>query len=107
MGFKIKFLDEMLKEKSGEKFRYSQGRVYLFTAFFLYFNLLVTATLGDMNLVPKVDVEFFNLLSNSLQWIIALLAGYVFGGKTLETVKNLSLSKKNISAEIKTKSEDV
>ena len=93
---KCTILNDMLKEMAQDKeWRYSQGRVYLFASLFAYF-----VTLGFMTaqaLKPNagiVEASTTTQIIDSLQWVIALFAGYVFGGKGLEVLKMIMTSKK-------------
>jgi len=93
---KCTLFNDMLKELAQDNvWRYSQGRVYLFASLAAYF-----VTLGFMTgqaLKPSagiVDNSSATQIIDSLQWVIALFAGYVFGGKGLEVLKFIMTNKK-------------
>lgn len=98
----MKFIKDILKEKSGREFKYSQGRVYLFIAFLSYIILLGFLALETIKCNFAINIKAPETIIDALQWIIALFAGYVFGGKGLEVLKLImnkstnSKSKKSI-----------
>jgi len=84
------FFKDILKEKFNSRYKYSQGRVYLFISFVIYiiFNIYL-AILGLFDKDGIIDYKVIVLVVDALQWIILLLAGYVFGGKGLEIARIL------------------
>ena len=91
----MKIIKDILKEKTGSQFKFSQGRVYLFIAFLSYIILLSFLTFKTAQCNSNVSLEAFESIISALQWIIALLAGYVFGGKGLEILKVIYDKKPN------------
>jgi len=77
---RIQLLADMLKERG----KYSQGRVYLLLSIVAYYTTLGIITYKG---VKGSDLTTFNTVIDALQWSMGLFAGYVFGGKGLETLK--------------------
>jgi len=83
----MKLVKDILKGESGKEIKYSQGRIYLLIAFIAYIAMLGFLAFKMINCNFIVDVTAPQTIIDALQWIIALLAGYVFGGKGLEVLK--------------------
>jgi len=80
---KIQLLADILKEKG----KYSQGRVYLLLSILAYYTTLGILTHSGIKKGSEIDLATFNDIIDALQWSMGLFAGYVFGGKGLETLK--------------------
>lgn len=80
---KIKLLADILKEKG----IYSQGRVYLLISILAYYTTLGILTHSGIRKGSEIDLKTFDNIISALQWAMGLFAGYVFGGKGLETLK--------------------
>lgn len=83
----MRLLKDILKAKTGKEVKYSQGRVYLFIAFIAYIVFLGFLTYKTVTCNFAVNMEAPESIISALQWILGLLAGYVFGGKGLEALK--------------------
>jgi hypothetical protein len=112
----MRLLRDILKEKSGKEVKYSQGRVYLFITIIAYLATLGFLAYKTIACDFNVNVEAPQAIIDALQWIIGILAGYVFGGKGIEALKlvmqhrtetkakkEVEIEKKKIEAETKTK----
>ena len=79
---KSQLLKDILKENMESfGFRYSQGRVYL-----LIFVLSYVACLAYF-MFNKTDT--MATIIDSVQWAILVFAAYVFGGKSIDTTKQI------------------
>ncbi len=80
--------NDILKEIAPDGFyRYSQGRVYLLVSLLAYFITLGFLTSKILKPNINLDVHSITQIIDALQWVIALMAGYVFGSKGLEVLK--------------------
>jgi len=86
----MRLLKDILKSKTGKEVKYSQGRVYLFIAFISYIVFLGFLTYKMIRCDFSVEIGPADTIISALQWILALLAGYVFGAKGLEALKIIS-----------------
>lgn len=95
--YKSLLFNDILKEKTPEGVKYSQGRVYLLWSIVCYYITLGLMTGKALN--PKIDIDTktLEMIIEALQWAIALMAGYVFGSKGLEVLKTLVDLKKSKS----------
>lgn len=86
----MKLFNDILKEKDTDGLmKFSQGRVYLFVSLIAYYAAI--GVLTGKAIKPNVgfDTNTIQMIVDALQWVILLMAGYVFGGKGLEIVKLL------------------
>ena len=90
----MRLIKDILKEKSGKEIKYSQGRVYLFVAFIAYIVTIGILVYNTINCDFEANIEAAQAIINALQWILGLLAGYVFGGKGIEALKIVMGNKK-------------
>ncbi|MFA5067152.1 MAG: hypothetical protein WC466_03825 [Candidatus Izemoplasmatales bacterium] len=88
-----KILKDILKAKEGEGVKYSQGRVYLFVSFISYILYVSFLAVQIIRCGNSFDTENAEIIISSLQWIMGLLAGYVFGAKGIEALKTVISSK--------------
>lgn len=86
------FISDILKEKTTEGLKFSQGRFYLMTSLAFYFFILTLISIKGVIPDVELNTKFLELVIDSLQWIIGLFSGYVMGTKGLEV---LSLALKN------------
>jgi hypothetical protein len=91
----MKLLKDILQSKTKTGLKYSQGRVYLFIAFVSYVLLLFFLTYKTIECGFSLNMEAPQTIIDALQWIIGLLAGYVFGGKGIEALKIIMNNKKS------------
>jgi len=93
--YKSLLFNDILKEKTPDGVKYSQGRVYLLWSIICYYITLGIMTGKALN--PNFDIETktLEMIIEALQWAIALMAGYVFGSKGLEVLKTLVDLKKS------------
>lgn len=84
-----RFINDLLRvndpEKSGSD-KYSLSRFLLLISSVLY---IIAAIIGYFLLFVEdmsIDVEALNIITESLRWLIAIFAGYSFGGKFLSSV---------------------
>lgn len=86
---KLKIFKDILTEKVGNEKMYSQGRVYLLWSVIAYY--IIIGFMAIKSLRPDFDIEVATLqtIIDALQWALGLFAGYVFGGKGLETIKTV------------------
>lgn len=87
--YKSVVFNDILKEKTPDGLKYSQGRVYLFWAIISYYITLGVMTSKGLNPEMDIDTKTLEMIIEALQWTIALMAGYVFGSKGLEVLKTL------------------
>jgi hypothetical protein len=86
---KSTIFSDILKEKNGLNYSYSQGRVYLFVSIICYYIIIGLITTKSLKAGVVVDVNPLKMVIDALQWSMGLFAGYVFGGKGLEVLKVL------------------
>ena len=86
------FISDILKEKTTEGIKFSQGRFYLMASLIFYFFILTLISVKGVMPDVELNTKFLELVIESLQWIIGLFSGYVMGTKGLEV---LSLAFKN------------
>lgn len=89
--YNSRLLGDILKEQNADKtWRYSQGRVYLLLSIVCYY--ITVGVLTGKGLKPNINIDTntVNTIIDALQWMIALMAGYVFGGKSLEILKAIA-----------------
>jgi len=84
------FISDILKEKTTEGLKFSQGRFYLMASLAFYFFILTLISIKGIMPDVELNTKFLELVIDSLQWIIGLFSGYVMGTKGLE-VLNLAL----------------
>ena len=87
--YKSYLFNEILKEKTPDGFRYSQGRVYLLLSIICYYITIGLMTSKALKPNMDIDTKTLEMIIEALQWAIALMAGYVFGSKGLEVVKTI------------------
>jgi hypothetical protein len=84
---KFKLWKDILTERDvdGTKM-YSQGRIYLLWAIIAYY---ITLGVISYKAFTHKDIEDDSLktIIDALQWVLGLMAGYVFGGKGIEALK--------------------
>jgi len=86
--YRCALLNDILKEKSSDgTFKYSQGRVYLLLSILAYYITLGIVTGKAIRPNINIDEDTVQVVIDSLQWLIMLMAGYVFGGKGMEVIK--------------------
>lgn len=95
--YKSLLFNDILKEKTPEGVKYSQGRVYLLWSIVCYYITLGLMTVKALNPKIDTDTQTLEMIIEALQWAIALMAGYVFGSKGLEVLKTLVDLKKSKS----------
>lgn len=95
--YKSLLFNDILKEKTPEGVKYSQGRVYLLWSIVCYYITLGLMTGKALNPQIDIDTKTLEMIIEALQWAIALMAGYVFGSKGLEVLKTLVDLKKSKS----------
>lgn len=79
---------DILKEKGLDgATSYSQGRVYLLWSIIAYYITLGLVTFKSMRPDVQINVDMLKTVIESLQWALALFAGYVFGTKGLDAIK--------------------
>jgi predicted transcriptional regulator len=80
-------LNEILKENG----HYSQGRIYLFWSVLAYYVTLGLLTItGIRNKTANIDINNFTIIINALEYAMVLFAGYVFGGKMIDSIKTVA-----------------
>ena len=85
----------MLKDMLKEKGKWSQGRVYLLVsviAYYITLGFLMVAGLHKSN--NDLDLDKFEIIIEALEYAMVLFGGYVFGGKFLDVIKVVGVSKK-------------
>lgn len=85
--YKSLLFNDILKEKTPEGVKYSQGRVYLLWSIVCYYITLGLMTIKALNPKIDTDTQTLEMIIEALQWAILLMASYVFGGKSLEIIK--------------------
>jgi hypothetical protein len=88
-----KILKDILKAKEGEGVKYSQGRVYLFISFVSYIVYVSFLAIQIIRCGNQFNIENAETIISALQWIMGLLAGYVFGAKGIEALKTVVFNK--------------
>ena len=83
----MKLIKDILKSKSGKDEKFSQGRVYLFITFISYIAFMSYLTYKTIRCDFVIDTKSPEVIISALQWLLGLLAGYVFGAKGLEALK--------------------
>jgi hypothetical protein len=83
---KFSFFNDFLKENGV----YSQGRVYLLSAISVYYIIIMILTItGVGKNHATIDMKNFEIILESIKYIITLFAGYVLGGKVLNIISLL------------------
>jgi len=94
--FNVKIFKDILKEKTkAGVLKYSQGRVYLFVSFVLYFLSLGIISIKSFSPDSKIDIELIKVIIEALQYAMVLFGGYVFGGKFIKAVKVIGSKKED------------
>lgn len=93
--YKSILFNDILKEKTPDGLKYSQGRVYLLLSIVCYYITLGLMTSKGLNPKMDIDTKTLEMIIEALQWAIALMAGYVFGSKGLEIIKTIMDVKKD------------
>lgn len=97
---KCQLFNDILKEKDPDKIlKYSQGRIYLLFSLVAYYITIGLLTSKALKPTIGIDSGTIDTIIAALQWVIMLMAGYVFGGKGLDVLK-LIMTKKTPPAEI-------
>ncbi len=89
----MKIFKDMLTEHG----KYSQGRVYLFWSVLSYYITLGVLLFAGMNKKYELDLTKFSIIIEALEYAMVLFGGYVFGGKFLDVVKAIGVSKQGRS----------
>jgi hypothetical protein len=92
---KINLFSDILKEKTKDGNKYSQGRIYLFWSILAYYATLSVITFKSLKPNVFIDVDTLKLVIEGLQWSMGLFAGYVFGSKGVEVLKALLSKNQN------------
>jgi preprotein translocase subunit SecF len=82
-------MGNIIKDILKEKGIWSQGRVYLFISIVCYYVTLSILLYKGIKNGYDFELKTFEDIITALQWAMALFAGYVFGGKGLETIKTI------------------
>lgn len=92
---------KLFKDILMEKGFYSQGRIYLFVSIIAYYTALgILTCTGLSHKKANIDINNFKIIIDGLQYAMVLFAGYVFGGKFVEVLKEAKYLKgKDNSAE--------
>lgn len=78
-----------------EKGFYSQGRIYLFVSIIAYYATLgILTCTGLRSKTAQIDMNNFKIIVDGLQYAMVLFAGYVFGGKFIDVIKEVKYLKK-------------
>jgi hypothetical protein len=78
-----------------ESGKYSQGRIYLFWSVLAYYITLGVLLVAGMHKENDLDMEKFGIIIDALEYAMVLFGGYVFGGKFLDMVRVIGVSKVN------------
>ena len=71
-----------------EKGYYSQGRIYLFISVLAYYVTLgILTCTGISKKHADIDINNFKIIVDGLQYAMVLFAGYVFGGKFVDVLR--------------------
>ncbi len=85
---KIKF--KIIKDMLMEKGFYSQGRIYLFISIVAYYATLgILTCTGLRSKTAQIDMNNFKIIVDGLQYAMVLFAGYVFGGKFIDVIREI------------------
>jgi hypothetical protein len=74
-------LKDILTETKQGRTKYSQGRVYLFISFSVFFLLNVILAFCAITNYPMEDHESLLVVSENLRWALGTFGLYVLGGK--------------------------
>ncbi len=105
--YSSRLLNDILKEQGPDKaWRYSQGRLYLLLSIMCYY--ITVGVLTGKILKPNIgiDINTVNTIIDALQWMIMLLAGYVFGGKSLDVIKTIAEFRTKVTSSKTTEKKD-
>lgn len=76
-----KVLKDILTETKKGRTKYSQGRIYLFISFSVFFLLNVILAFCAITNYPMEDHESLLVVSENLRWALGTFGLYVLGGK--------------------------
>ena len=93
MSNKIKLIMKIFKDMLTEKGMYSQSRVYLLWAIIAYYITLGVLMFKGVSKENTLDLNKFQIIIDALEYAMVLFAGYTFGGKFLNVVQTIGLSK--------------
>ena|SRR3990172_3613512 len=85
----MKMFKDILTERVGNEKVYSQGRVYLLWSILAYYITMGVLTVKSLRPDFNIEVATLQTIIDALQWALGLFAGYVLGGKGLETIKTV------------------
>jgi hypothetical protein len=95
----MKRIKKLFSDLLMEKGFYSQGRIYLFISVLAYYITLGILTCTGMSKKhADIDINNFKMIVDGLQYAMFLFAGYVFGGKFVDVLKEAKYLKSNDSA---------
>ena len=76
-----RILKDMLTETSKGRTKYSQGRIYLFVSFGVFFLLNVILAFCAITNYTLEDKDTLLVVSENLRWALGTFGLYVLGGK--------------------------
>lgn len=74
-------LKDILTETKQGRTKYSQGRIYLFISFSIFFLLNVMLAVCALTNYPLEDKDTLLVISENLRWALGTFGLYVLGGK--------------------------
>jgi len=93
MSNKIKLIMKIFKDMLTEKGMYSQSRVYLLWAIIAYYITLGVLMCKGVSKENTLDLNKFQIIIDALEYAMVLFAGYTFGGKFLNVIETIGISK--------------
>lgn len=103
----MKKIKKLFSDLLMEKGFYSQGRIYLFISVIAYYVTLGILTCTGMSKKhADIDINNFKMIVDGLQYAMVLFAGYVFGGKFVDVLKEAKYLKSNDSSSTPTPTPD-
>jgi hypothetical protein len=86
-------MSKILKDMLTEGGKVSQSRIYLLCSIIAYYTTLGILTIAGLNKNNPLEIDNFKIIIDALEYAMVLFAGYTFGGKFLDVVKVIGVSK--------------
>jgi hypothetical protein len=86
-------MKKVFKDMLTEDNKVSQSRVYLLCSIIAYYATLSILTITGLYKDKDLEITNFKIIVDALEYAMVLFAGYTFGGKFLDVVKSIGVSK--------------
>lgn len=86
-------MKRIFKDMLTEDGKVSQSRTYLLCSIIAYYTTLTILTISGLKKDNVLEMDNFKIIIDALEYAMVLFASYTFGGKFLDVVKVIGVSK--------------